>query len=403
MAKLQDVFGRGLLSARPAAAKEGYHYFATDTGMLYRDSGSAWVAVAIPGLVFEFSTTTADADPGAGKLRFDNATPASVTTVRIDDQPHSSDADLSTVYAALSGARLLITQADDPAKYMLGLVGTPADGTGYYNLPITVEDSGTLPDNAALCSVVLIGGAAAAGGGTTQWWNRPAAPHGWTAQFVNRIISGNGTQPSLLGTVHQEGQSTTPSYGGDTDVVCGNVYDLSPAVTPTGLQWIQTYGDFGQGAYGLLQARWPVQALNNLFWGFKSTASMTIAPANTEAGCYFVKRTGDTNWQVAHAPGDGATAWTYVDTGVAGNTANWHNFELDIYNDGGTVKCKAYIDGVEVADITTNMPQGTKSMDRCYCVQIIDGSFDTVSNDIGFFVRGMKWIGGHSNKLADFA
>jgi hypothetical protein len=38
--------GQGLLSGRPAAATIGRYYYATDEGVLYRDTGSAWIVVS---------------------------------------------------------------------------------------------------------------------------------------------------------------------------------------------------------------------------------------------------------------------------------------------------------------------------------------------------------------------
>lgn len=44
MSLLPTVNARGLLAARPAAAasNEGYNYYATDTGILYRSTGATW-------------------------------------------------------------------------------------------------------------------------------------------------------------------------------------------------------------------------------------------------------------------------------------------------------------------------------------------------------------------------
>ncbi len=405
MAKLQDVFGSGAIGSRPAAAKEGYHYFATDEGILYRDSGTAWVAVSARGLTFAFSTTTADADPGAGTLRFNHGTPASVTILYVDDLCLNSDADLGTVWNAITGARLLITQADDPAKYLLVEVTADADGTGYWKLTSTVDASGTLPDDGALLNVQVLGGGSGGGGGaTTQWWDRPGAPEGWIASFQNKLIFGSSTQPTPLGVTHQAPEVGSGSYGGELVVGCGDLQDVSPTVASnTGLQWISTNNEWYHGAYGLLQARWPVGVLNNLFWGFFATTVPAPAPTTAQGGVMFVKRSADSNWFVAHGPGDSATAWTFIDTGVAWNAANWHNFELDVYNDGGTLKCKAYIDGVEVADITSNMPAPTLKMDRVYCTMQPQAGFDTVNDDIGIFIRSMKWLQGVGTELQDFA
>lgn len=46
MPALSTVIGRGLLSARAAAGNAGRLYYATDTNLLYRDSGSAWQAMS---------------------------------------------------------------------------------------------------------------------------------------------------------------------------------------------------------------------------------------------------------------------------------------------------------------------------------------------------------------------
>src|SRR5438105_3107041 len=42
MALLQNVIGRGTHAARPAAGSAGLLWFESDTGQLFRDSGSAW-------------------------------------------------------------------------------------------------------------------------------------------------------------------------------------------------------------------------------------------------------------------------------------------------------------------------------------------------------------------------
>lgn len=59
MSLLATVHGRGLLSARPAAAaaNEGYIYYSTDTGALTRSNGSSWDAYAPTSLVNPMTTT----------------------------------------------------------------------------------------------------------------------------------------------------------------------------------------------------------------------------------------------------------------------------------------------------------------------------------------------------------
>lgn len=110
-------------------------------------------------LEYTFSTTTADADPGAGALRFNNATPASVTQIFIDDSPANiTGLDLGTLFAQSDGSRILISQRSNSTKFLLGLITAETDGTGYWKLTVTVEDSGTLPDNAADLTVKILPG-----------------------------------------------------------------------------------------------------------------------------------------------------------------------------------------------------------------------------------------------------
>lgn len=47
MSLLADVIGYGTHAARPAAGSAGRLYFETDTSTLFRDSGAAWVALAL--------------------------------------------------------------------------------------------------------------------------------------------------------------------------------------------------------------------------------------------------------------------------------------------------------------------------------------------------------------------
>lgn len=51
-AKLDDlaaIDGQGTIAARPAFGIRGRYYYATDEGKLYRDTGAAWVEVALAG------------------------------------------------------------------------------------------------------------------------------------------------------------------------------------------------------------------------------------------------------------------------------------------------------------------------------------------------------------------
>ena len=351
MAILSTIFGRGLLSARPAAGTAGAHYYVTDQGILYRDSGTAWEAVSSTGLMFAFSTTTTDADPGSGILRFDSGTPASVTTIRIDDQAHSSDADLSTYWAAVSGARFLITQADDVTKYILGLVTAVADGTGYYNLTVTIEDSGTLPDDGALLNVMVLGGGG--GGSTANWWDEPNAHMVINSQMQDNTWYDPVTVPSILsGTTQGRGYL---GAGGFTEVavLCTCFHDITPAASSRrGFQYVTDRQLPGQGMWLLGKLRFAVEDDQDLFWGLQVSMTDPNTVATVKAGFRHVFGT-DTNWQAVTS---GGAAETQTDSGVAWGASDWHNYEIYIYDDTGTMTAKFWIDGVLVATHTTNVP-----------------------------------------------
>ena len=102
-----------------------------------------------PAFTYAFDNATADADPGAGEFRLDNATLASVATIFIDN----SDADGNDVSAYFdsfddigSSARrghILVKGIDSADAFFVGLVtGSVADGTGYRKISVTPLASG---------------------------------------------------------------------------------------------------------------------------------------------------------------------------------------------------------------------------------------------------------------------
>ena len=134
-------------------------------------------------LQYTFSTTTTAGDPGAGTMRFNNATPGSVTAIYIDDESSIAGLDLGTVYDSLDGHRVLIVQANDSSKFLLAEVTADADSTGYWTLTVAVEDSGTLPDDSATVTMMVFPGPGGGGGGGTTTKFLPARE--WTRYATN--------------------------------------------------------------------------------------------------------------------------------------------------------------------------------------------------------------------------
>ncbi len=114
------------------------------------------------GVLYTFSTTTTDADPGAGILRYNNALPASVTTIYFDN----ADAGANTVTAWLDSfddststvkGFLLISKLSNPAVMQIYSVsGTVVDGTGYRKVTVAHLAGTTLPSDTDDLSVIFV-------------------------------------------------------------------------------------------------------------------------------------------------------------------------------------------------------------------------------------------------------
>lgn len=97
---------------------------------------------------WSFSTNTTAGDPGSGRMRYDNATPASVTNIYVSDI-NSEGTDISPVLNALaSGDSVTMVQADNSSNNIAGTVGVPVDNTTFWTIPVTVSTSnGVVPSN----------------------------------------------------------------------------------------------------------------------------------------------------------------------------------------------------------------------------------------------------------------
>lgn len=395
---LATVIGRGIAANKPASPNEGYLYFSTDSGVLERYSGSAWQLVGVTGItVFQFSTTTTDGDPGAGKLRFNNGTPGSVTEVYVDDVPAVDSADMSDVWAGITGCFVLAHQADDETKYLVFKIDTASDETGYIKWGVTVLDSGTLPDDDALLEVHFFGGGGGGGGetaGSVLWFRSPLA------HVINRTRFGNG------GISYLAGQTVTTLFSGTTDVdgttggggftesvvSCNCFYDLSPAngnfrgylaqyVTNTKNPYA------ANGIYGQALVRFPQDQDGVQVVGFSRGTPTGIAgggSGTTAAFVGLVKREADTNWQVATCvEGD---AWYFTDTGVAWGADDWLQVEVAYMDVGATRTLFVWINGTLVATVTANLPEATDTtfVPSWYIGTVWDDADVSTNDSVGF-------------------
>jgi hypothetical protein len=110
------------------------------------DTGSKFALNNVLEAAYSFDTVTASADPGAGDVRFDNATPASVTNLYISDTDDLGK-DYSWILDNLATDDLITikSESDDADYAVFAVSGTPTDNTGWWTIPVTVINSGTLP------------------------------------------------------------------------------------------------------------------------------------------------------------------------------------------------------------------------------------------------------------------
>jgi hypothetical protein len=202
--------------------------FTDDTGVDYNllevQGGSSIIAA------YRFQTSIVEADPGSGNLRYDNATPASVTELFISATTDNG-VDLQNILSFISaGDRVYFQQDNDASKYILFDVSANVDNTGWFSLAGTVSNSGTIPDSNAKCHILILFGASASGvasvsGGTNINVSGTAADPIVNLDAAILGVSVNGVTLSNAGAatayLDETGAYSVPAGSGIVDSVSG--------------------------------------------------------------------------------------------------------------------------------------------------------------------------------------
>jgi hypothetical protein len=134
-------------------------------------TGAAGTDGSNAGLAMTFSNSTSDADPGNGKLAFNNGTISSVSILFIDDVDDNS-VDISGFVQSFddvtnSTARgiILITKEGTPSTFALFKVsGAVTDASGYTKVPVThVVSNGSFSNTDGITLSFSYSGADASG------------------------------------------------------------------------------------------------------------------------------------------------------------------------------------------------------------------------------------------------
>jgi len=114
---------------------------------------------------YRFSTSITEADPGNGRFRMDNVTPASVTELFISSITDNNN-DFDNILSFLSsGDQIYIQQDNDATKFILFDVTANVDNTGWWSIAGTIASSGALFDNNGKCHILILFGGTGPGGG----------------------------------------------------------------------------------------------------------------------------------------------------------------------------------------------------------------------------------------------
>jgi hypothetical protein len=196
---------------------------------------------------------TTASDPGSGDVRFNNATPASVTAVYIHEF-NRAGSDTSNVFEFIgSGTQMLFQQRLDASRFLRVQVNAaPTDNGAWWTLPVTILDSGLLPQTNTDVSIVLfIGG----GGGAVA--AEDVSYDSSTSELVATDVQAaideldsrlDGLAATNDGALHNSATSAAgPGFSSDTYLTgsgitipssilqAGSRYRLEVAVTKTGV------------------------------------------------------------------------------------------------------------------------------------------------------------------------
>ena len=255
--------------------------------------------------IWKFDTTTTESSPASGDIRFNNATPASVTKIFINDFTNSGG-DASAYLSTLqSGDVVYIQQEDDSASFLTAtLTADITDNTGWFTLDVSISDSGTLITNNKSTHFAMFKGAVTVGGGDVTKVGTP----------VNNQIgiwTGDGTI---------EG-STAFTFDG-TDFVMGDTNGIF------NLRGITGYSDIYTSNRLTLQSNEgfkieDIGATSSVTYVVPSSGNVTMTPP-TASGVLALKSGTPVNNQIAiwvdgnQVEGDADVTWDKTDFIVGG-------------------------------------------------------------------------------------
>ena len=198
---------------------------------------------AIPGYFYKFDTNTADSDPGAGELKFNNATYASATRIYIDDLDANgvtTQADTATWGASTSTIKgsLHIVDINDSSTYArFKITAAVTDASGYNTITVVHLASNNTFSAADELSVTFI----------------RAGDKGTTGDTGSTGDTGNTGSTGAAGTNSQLAM-TWSSATSDADPGAGKIAFNNATLGSVSILYVDDVDDAGATISGFVQS-----------------------------------------------------------------------------------------------------------------------------------------------------
>jgi hypothetical protein len=370
------------------------------------------------GLFYTFDTTTTDADPGAGKLRLNNATIGSATAAYLDNL----DADGATVSTILdtwddggaSGGRgqLWLRSIADPSIFhAFNVTGSVVDGTGYRKLTLSyIGGSGSFASGDELMAMFLPAGTAGTTGtdggivltfsSTTSgdpgagFFRLDNATHASaTAVLIDNTDGASGT---ISGLVDTWDDSTTTGVKGTLRIIAtGNaaiwrVYSVGAVTDSTGfrtvaLTYVAGNGTLANGTECSLffsrtgdKGTDGTNGTNGVTAGLRYNFSTTTTDSDPGAGNLRLNNASAASATAAYldnVDSDGATATGLIDTWDDSSSANKGRLTIRSANTPTTYATFAVtgsvVDGTGYRKLTLSYLAGNGSLSNGAAIGVV--------------------------------
>lgn len=214
---------------------------------------------------FTYATATADADPGDGLLRFNNATIASATVVYVDDKEFNGTDIQAWKTDFAVGGRLMFTLQDDPTKWANFRITVNTDAVGYTKLTVVLIANNGAFDTTLGNLIMNYSPPGASGSAGTTGATGPAGAAGATgATGVSGVTGATGpagaTGAGTTGATGPAGATGATGPSGGPTGATGPV-GATGATGPTGAGTTGATGPVGAtGPAGVTGATGPVGA-----------------------------------------------------------------------------------------------------------------------------------------------